>query len=336
MSFHIAGKEIKLRDKVIDELNISILSNNMEISIPYTIITGKEKGPVLYIGAGSHGDEVTSIYTALKLAKELGPDDVKKGAIVVVPIHNPLAVLYKMRWGFIDYLDMNRVWPGDLEGNTTEIIAYSIFNNLILSADYLIDLHTAASDGENQPHVLVPPPEVFKKREGRDYAAKEDISLTMAKYFGLKFVRISKTNERRKYYAYLYGQLHVVAPSNGIPAITVELGEGGRLSMEKFKIGYRGVINVARYLGILYGEPEKFDEPIMLGEFKAIRAPIGGIAIINVSLGEFVKEGSTVAFVENISRSVEVKAPMSGYIMRIRKYPIVEPGERLVVLASKS
>jgi len=330
----VAGRRIGPGDKVIDELGLFQLSGGFEISVEYAVITGRKPGPILYIGAGSHGDEITSVYVAMKVAKSLGPDDIEAGGIIVVPVHNPLALLAKRRQDFINYLDMNRLWPGDPEGSPPEIIAWKLFNEFILKSDYVLDLHTAASDGENVPHSIVAPPEVFKSRS-KPYAAQKDISLDMAKAFRVKFVTVSTVErERQKYYEYIYGELHVVAPMNGIPAVTVELGEGGRLHADKFKLGYEGALNVAKSLGIVRGEPlPNLDEYIKLTNSKALRAPIGGIVEMKVNPGDYVKAGETVALIEGLRSSTEIKSPINGYVIRVRRYPVVEPGERVAVIA---
>ncbi len=334
MVFKIAGKEIGFREKVFEELEISFLSPDIKLSIPYVIITGKEPGPILYVGAGSHGDELTSILVASRLARELNVDDLKKGAIIIVPIHNPLAVLGKRRWSFIDNLDMNRVWPGDIEGNISEVIAYKLFNELVLYSDYLLDLHTAACDGENAPHALLPPPNTFKPRKERPYSAHRDKSLELAKYFGTPFITVSKikSEHERKYYNYVFGELHVAATMKGIPGIVVELGEGGRISQKNVELGMNGVINVAKYLGIIHGNASPKENQILISETQVIRAPRGGIVVPKVEAGDKVNKDQIIAVLETYKDFIEIKSPIDGYVMRIRKYSIVEPGERIAVL----
>ncbi len=337
LELEIFGLKIGPKEKIYSELSISNLSNGSEIVVEYVVITGGKAGPVLYVGAGSHGDEVTSIYVALKLAKDLGPDDLEAGAIIINPIHNPLAIISKRRQDFLSYLDMNRIWPGDPNGNLLEIIASRIFNGLILKSDYVIDLHTASSDGENLPHVITAPPEVFKPRN-KPYAAQKDISLDLAKAFRAEYITVSKPDkESRKYYEYIYGELHVVSQMNGIPALAVELGEGGRISSNGFNLGYEGVINVAKFLNIIKGNPlPNLNKYILLSNHKIVRSPIGGIVLTKAHVGEYVKSGSTIAIVEGLKYAIELKSPIDGYIVRIRKYPIVEPGERVAVIAEGS
>lgn len=201
-------------EKASGTLAVSSLSVGWDIELHYTVITGSREGPALYVGAGSHGDEVTSIYVALRVAKEIGPDDLERGAIVVVPIHNPVAVLHKRRWGFIDNLDMNRVWPGDPGGAIPEVLADATFKGFVLESNYVLDLYTATSDCADVPHAIAPPEGWFKPRE-KSYAARTDESLVMARYFGVRFAKRTQAKEIKKYYAYYPGELHVVAPHHG-------------------------------------------------------------------------------------------------------------------------
>jgi len=334
--FSIAGRTYGPGEKAYEALQVSKLSVDVDLSIPYTVITGRRRGPVLYVGAGSHGDEVTSMLVASDLARKLGPDDLKKGALIIVPLHNPLARLRKKRWGLVDNLDMNRVWPGDPQGSASEMLAHAIFSSLVSSADYLIDLHTAASDGENAPHAITPPPQLFKPKAKGRYAAKEDLSMRLAEWFGTPFAAVSRIREepRRKYYSFIYGELHVAAAMHGLPAIVVELGEGGRLSPKNYKLGYTGVVNVARHLGILKGRGRKPAKPIIIRSYKAVRAPRGGIAIPFKKPGEKVREGEKIAVIRTHREEIELKSPIEGYAIRIRQYPVVEPGERVVVIGS--
>ena len=142
------------------------------------------------------------------------PDDLERGAIVVVPIHNPVAVLHKRRWGFIDNLDMNRVWPGDSGGAIPEVLADATFKGFVLESNYVLDLYTATSDCADVPHAIAPPEGWFKPRE-KSYAARTDESLVMARYLGVRFAKRTQAKEIKKYYAYYPGELHVVAPHHG-------------------------------------------------------------------------------------------------------------------------
>ena len=336
MRISIGGVELGPRDKVFAELKVSTLSTGSELSIPFAVVTGPEPGPVLYVGAGSHGDEVTSMLVAMRVARTIGPDDLRRGALVIAPMHNPLAVFRKRRWGIVDNLDMNRVWPGDPEGNISEVITHRIFSELVMKSDYALDLHTAASDGENVPHAILPPEGVFTPRSDRSYAAREDVTPSMARYFGVRFATRSRVREEkeRKYYQYVYGELHVAATMHGVPTIVVELGEGGRLSRSAYQLGYSGVLNVARYIGVLRGEPEEHPEPVMLkGPFKAVRAPCGGIVTMEVSPGDRVSQGDVVAVLDAFWEQIEVRSPIDGYVVRVRRYAVVEPGERIAVIA---
>ena len=331
--------KIGLRDKLTERLEVAELPDGSKLEITYHVITGAREGPVLYVGAGSHGDELTSMLVAVKVAKELGPDDLKAGTLIVVPQHNPLAAMGKRRWGIVDNLDMNRVWPGDREGSISEVIAHTIFESLVKSSDYLVDLHTAMSDGENVDMAMGSPPGTFNPRDPpRQHSAREDRSREMARIFGTSFVVERKSVEagRVKYYRFPQGQLHIAATKHGIPGIVVELGEGGRVRADKLKTGYRGVLNVAKYLGMMDGDPELPERQVVIRSFHAVRAPKGGIFIPYKRPGDPVEKGEALGCIVQLNGSEdEIRSPRSGYAVRLTRYSYIYPGERLFIIGSE-
>jgi hypothetical protein len=334
LKLSLAGTEVGPGDKVYGSLNVGRLSFGLDLEVEYVAVTGRAPGPVLYVGAGQHGDEVSSVLAASRLARMLGPDDLRRGAVIIVPVSNPVALLTKRRQGLVDGLDMNRTWPGDTKGNLTERVAAVLFQVLVSAATHVVDLHTAASDGENAPHTILPP------RSGvpgapANWSSIVEESAAMARCFKTPFSKYTsyKPEHERKYYNHIMGELHVAAPLAGKPAIVVELGVGGRVDETMVKLGVEGVLDTMRTLGIMGEGGRCSHSPVLLGEFETVRAPRGGIATVRVGPGELVDEGSTVAVIEDHREVVELRSPIRGYAVRVRRYAVVEPGERIVVLA---
>src|SRR5687767_7579100 len=53
------------------------------------IVRGQNPGPVLYVGAGVHGDETDGVAIVARFLKLLKPDAIR-GTVLVAPIQNPL------------------------------------------------------------------------------------------------------------------------------------------------------------------------------------------------------------------------------------------------------
>ena len=108
---------------------------------PFFSIVGAKRGPTFLVTAGIHAAEYTGIEAAIRLGRTIDPAEVR-GTIVVVPLLN--------RPGFYersiyvnpeDNDNMNRVFPGRPDGTWSERFAYHFLNDVIVGADYAIDLH---------------------------------------------------------------------------------------------------------------------------------------------------------------------------------------------------
>ena len=110
-------------------------------SWPFFSITGRRDGPLFLITAGIHAAEYTGIDAAIRLGNLLDPAQVR-GHVVIIPLLN--------RPGFYersiyvnpeDNDNMNRVFPGRLDGTWSERFAHWLLNEVIARCEYAIDLH---------------------------------------------------------------------------------------------------------------------------------------------------------------------------------------------------
>ena len=88
------------------------LAGGGDISIPVTIINGKNSGPCFWINGGIHGDEPEGILTCSLLKKKINPENLS-GSIVLVPVMNVPAMEAAERGNPLDTFsyDMNRIYP---------------------------------------------------------------------------------------------------------------------------------------------------------------------------------------------------------------------------------
>lgn len=120
-------------------LRIPELDNGLQI--PYFDIRGEQDGPRLTVLAGVHGAEYASIAAAREFVSSLDVSQVS-GQIVVVPVVNVPA--FWARSAFVvpaDGKNLNRSFPGDPAGSYSEVLAHTVFEQLVLGSDYLVDLH---------------------------------------------------------------------------------------------------------------------------------------------------------------------------------------------------
>lgn len=148
-------------------------------------ITGYTFGygePAACVVGSLRGNENQQLYVCAKLVKvlkkleELGRITVGR-EILVVPSANSYSMNTKKRFWGVDNTDINRMFPGYNEGETTQRIADGLFQ-VIKNYSYGMQLASFYMPGHFVPHARV------MKIEGRD----DSELLELAKQFGLPYV----------------------------------------------------------------------------------------------------------------------------------------------------
>lgn len=116
------------------------------------IVCGKLPGPTLCLTAGLHGDELNGIEITRQIMQNLDPDNLR-GTVIGIPVVNIGGYLHRTRLTE-NHHDLNRCFPGNPDGNCSEQVAHTIFSEIIIHCDALIDLHTGGSSRrENIPQI---------------------------------------------------------------------------------------------------------------------------------------------------------------------------------------
>jgi len=325
-TFRLAGFELKRGNRLETRLRTLELADGSWVELPVIVLSGARPGPVFYLGAAFHGDEVNGVEIATRFAGEVDLAELS-GTLLVVPAQNPLALQAQHRY-FVGHflkspLDQSPAdpwisFPGDADGNIAAQIAHKLFQVLIRHADYFIDIHTPTTGGRYAPFAFLPPP---------DIGAPAEAAEAMAKTFGADFILSTREG------LYVSEQSpHVVMARRGAVAMGVELGEGGRLESEITERGLRGLRNVVRSVSMLPGAVETFGRHEVIRSMHVSRAHRGGLVHLKTKLLDTVREGDIVATITNLFGEVteEIRAPISGPIVRIATLPIVSAGERVI------
>ena len=94
--------------------------------IPISIICGEKPGPVLTLNAGIHGTEYVPVIALQKLLKEIDPAELS-GVLVLVHVANLPSYLGRGVYSNpIDFKNLNRVFPGKMDGTFSERLAYKL------------------------------------------------------------------------------------------------------------------------------------------------------------------------------------------------------------------
>ncbi len=278
--------------------------------VPITVFRGREDGPTIVVTAAIHGDELNGVGIVRKLIYEMNHERLS-GTLVCVPILNRFGFLTQSRY-LPDRRDLNRFFPGRPDGVMAERICYILFNEIIKKCDYGIDLHTAAADRTNTPHVRA------------DMDNPEVARIAMA--FGEEVILDHKGTQ---------GSLRRAAVESGIPFILFEAGEPQKFERELIQRGYEGVLNVLSELGMIERDIKSPQRQIIIKNTEWIRAECGGMLDMRTHPGEILYEGDEIAVITNpFGRELySQKAPFTGIVLSVTTMPLVSPGIPLCNLA---
>ncbi len=240
------------------------------IEMPFTFIHGAMPGKAMLITAGVHGGEYPCIETAIQLANEIDPAQVKGTILIIHPV-NPAAFLARMQYyGPYDGKNLNRVFPGTATGTVSERIAYKV-HQFQQAADFYLDLH-----GGDIHEGLVP----FVIYSTLGGAAQAEQSRIASALLGFPYV-VGSVSEN--------GSIGAAAKS-GTPGFLAELGQCGRWNVEEVDQYKAAVLNVLRSFEVLSGQVTQY-EVEFLEKMLVTTASVEGCWYPAVQLEDRVKKG---------------------------------------------
>jgi uncharacterized protein len=207
------------------------------IPIPIVMIKNGE-GPTVLLMSGNHGDEYEGQVTICKLVQELEAEDIQ-GRLIMLPMANYPAALAGLRTSPIDEGNLNRTFPGDKDGNPTQIIADYIETVLLPLCDYLLDMHSGGSS-------LIYPTTILRPKA--ESPEEDEIMAKLQEVFdapyGIIMAAGSGADPRVS---------SAAAQRNGVRALGTEAGGSGTVSPKILAEVDRGVRRYLNYIGILPG-----------------------------------------------------------------------------------
>ncbi len=303
-------------------LHTAWLADGAEVRVPVMIAHGKRDGPLLWINAGVHGEEISGIFAIHRLFSRLDVAALR-GTVVATPGCNPLALRGCNKFTPEDQLDLDQQFPGRENGWLSEQMAYHFFKELRAARpDYLIDLHALGG-------VDAVPYTVYKAAAGVDPQINEDAK-NMALLMGAEFnCRVELSSAKGELPGSLLGALDVQCTLNGIPAVMVEMGAGNRVHWENVTRVTDGILSVMRLFNMLDGEPKRFhgQKIVTKRDFPCSRR--GGLAIPCCKPGEIVKAGTVFArIVDFMGNELErMVAPQDLCLIGVLENPMVHSGK---------
>lgn len=307
----IANVEILKGTKTTINLELPKLYNT-PTNLPIYITRGRKDGPVVFVSAAIHGDELNGIEIIRRLRK-LNLLNKLKGTLILVPIVNVYGIMNLSRY-LPDRRDLNRSFPGSIKGSLASRVAKIFFDEIVCKCNLGIDLHTASIHKSNLPQVRT--------------NIENEYTFNLAKSFQAPVVLHSELRD---------GSLRAVAQEYGVPILLYEAGEALRFHEGSIRIGVKGIINVLREMEMLPSviRRKNFKSPIVTRFSTWIRSSESGMLRTIKALGDIVKKDEIIAFIDEPmgDNSFEIKALFDGVIIGKSEIPLVQEGDAVFHVA---
>ena len=286
--------------------------------IPFCGLQGKEKR--ISIVTGTHGDELEGQYVCYELQRRIqGQYANLTGIVDIYPALNPLGIDSITRGIPAFDLDMNRIFPGSLNGSMPEYIASEIIEDLS-GSDMVIDIHASNIFLREIPQVRI-------------NERTRDNLVPYAKLLNIDYIWIHAAA------TVLESTLAYSLNSIGTPTLVVEMGVGMRITKEYGDQLADGIFVLMKELGIWSGEVITPRKPIISedGEVSYINAGRAGVFVPAVEHWKNVKRGDPIGNILNpLTGEINerILAQRDGIVFTLREYPIVSEGSLIARILS--
>jgi predicted deacylase len=296
--------------------------------IPCHEIGPKSAHPAVALVAGLHGDEINGIFILSRLADFLNSVEAGKypelklvRRALIIPAVNVLGVNLRTRTWPFDSTDINRMFPGSTNGETTQRIAYAVLE-ATKRADYRIDIHTASTDFEEIPQVRLHGPSNVERETARKFGLPAIMERSLSPVFTTTMMCSWK-----------------VWPGQ---SFVLRVGQAGTVQLEHCQRVFRSLVAFLGRIGVLEGvEIAVEDEEICyFDKASAFRvyAEKAGTFVSDRQVGRWVRAGQELGFVyDSLSGNVieKVVAPVAGLLTGIRRHPLLFEGDLILRVNKK-
>jgi N2-acetyl-L-2,4-diaminobutanoate deacetylase len=287
-----------------------------EISLHVFCAGSGESGPTALITAGVHGDEYEGPAAVARLSRELAAAALH-GRVLLAPVVNPLARLTATRLTQQDNTNLARCFPGNHNGSITERLAAAVFENLLFSADYLIDLHSGGVE-----YLFTPLAGFYGE------IATNNASYQAARCFGIPSLwQLPPTP----------GVLSHEASETGKVAIGHEYLGAGQLSAAGVDAYVQGVKNCLQSWSILAEHDVAVlpQQRCFTGDWQLSQS--SGLFLAHVALNDAVEQGYLLASVHDERGETvdEMRAPFAGEVLGLRSKAHIQQGAWAVLLGKR-
>ena len=274
------------------------------------------------IVTGIHGDELEGQYVCFELQRRIMQEKENLTGIVdIYPAMNPLGIDSITRGIPAFDLDMNRLFPGNIDGNMTEYLAAGIIED-VSGSDCVLDIHASNIYLTEIPQIRI-------------NELHEEQLVPLAMETNIDFIWVHGTS------TVLESTFAYSLNSTGTPVLVVEMGVGMRITKDYGEQLVDGIFNLMGKMGIWKGSTKEVKKPVISrnpDDVIYLNAGTGGLFIPAVKHGGKLRKGGLIGWITDPLRGEvldEVKAPADGMLFTIREYPVVDEGSLMGRLLRK-
>ncbi len=310
--FEIGGTSIAPGKTADIALPISDLSAGMQANLEIRVFHGRRAGPIIFVSAAIHGDEIIGTEIIRRVMKKLKPSRMA-GTIIFVPVVNMFGFITHSRY-LPDRRDLNRSFPGTERGSLASQLANMFFTEVIERCTFGIDIHSAALHRYNLPQIRI--------------ASGNSNLKELALEFGAPVVIEAPLRP---------GSLRAVAKEAGVEMLLMEAGEALRFDEFSVLTGVNGILRVLKKLDMIETKRlgKKAAPSAQTTKTSWLRSTKGGTCRLTAPSGTKVHEGDIVAIVSDIfgDEEEEVHAPFDGIVIGHSNLPVANQGDALLHIA---
>ena len=309
----IHKETIKPGENALVRINVGKLPSGTKINIKAHVFNGLKPGPTVLVLGGVHGDEINGVEIIRSILADEHFEKINAGTIVAIPIVNIYGFINFSR-AVPDGKDVNRSFPGSMNGSLASRVARVISSKILPHVDYIIDLHTGGASRYNYPQIR--------------YTGTDEKAFELAKAFGAPFILKKPVITR---------SLRKIARDKKVPIIIYEGGESLRFDGHAIFTGVNGILRVLNHLEMLECDTSDPDRLLHFGKTTWVRAPRSGLFMWTKKSGSRIQQDEIIGVVNDPQglSTVSVMAPKDGYIIGHNNASVVNQGDALFHISTE-
>ena len=308
----IGGYKIARGERKRISLKVAALYDYTELTIPVEVIRGKDAGPVMFVSAAIHGDEINGVEAIKRLLRRPSLKKIK-GTLIAIPVVNVFGFNSKSRY-LPDRRDLNRSFPGKKNGSLASNMAHIFMKEIVSKCTHGIDLHTGAIHRTNLPQIRTRLDNPETKR--------------LAQAFGAPVIIDSSLRD---------GSLREAAAGRKVNILLFEGGEALRFEEPVIKSALSGCIAVMQQIGMLpILKKKEIKRAYVANRSEWVRSPHSGAFHSLIKMGELVSKGDILARISDPfgCEFYDVISEVDGIVIGGSVIPLVNKGDAMFHIAT--